>query len=173
MLFPRIRAFCRRGGTARRQRQHRIRRYLPPRRGNTSRWTDRYAAGADRGRPAAGHAARLTERLRADAERAAAQQINHRFEREKLLNEQRQRFINFAAHEFKNPLTAIRSSNSILLEYGERMTEAARRKHHEQIEAQVQRMLDLINDMLSVGRLSEGSVSLDLKRIDSRGSCAP
>lgn len=108
----------------------------------------------------------VTERLRADAERATAQQINHQFEREKLLNEQRQRFINFAAHEFKNPLTAIRSSNSILLEYGERMTEIARRRHHEQIEEQVQRMLDLIGDMLSVGRLNEGSAGISLQHLD-------
>jgi PAS domain S-box-containing protein len=111
----------------------------------------------------------VTERLRADAERATAQQINHQFEREKLLNEQRQRFINFAAHEFKNPLTAIRSSNSILREYGDRMTEVARRKHHEQIEEQVQRMLDLISDMLSVGRLNEGNASVSFQRIDLAG----
>ena len=111
----------------------------------------------------------VTERLRADADRATAQQINNQFEREKLLNEQRQRFINFAAHEFKNPLTAIRSSNSLLLEYGERMTEIARRKHHEQIEEQVQRMLDLISDMLTVGRLNEGSATINLQRLDLAG----
>lgn len=108
----------------------------------------------------------MTERLRADAERALAQQINNQFEREKLLNEQRQRFINFAAHEFKNPLTTIRSSNSMLLEYGERMSEVARRKHHQQIEEQVQRMLDLISDMLSVGRMNEGNVGINLQQIE-------
>lgn len=111
----------------------------------------------------------VTERLRADAERATAQQLNHQFEREKLLNEQRQRFINFAAHEFKNPLTAIRSSNSLLLEFGDRMTEPVRRRHHEQIEEQIQRMLDLISDMLSVGRLNDGRAGIDLKRIDLSG----
>lgn len=108
----------------------------------------------------------VTERMRADAERATAQQLNYQFEREKVLNEQRQRFINFAAHEFQNPLTTIRSSNAMLLEYGERMTEAARRKHHEQIEHQIQRMLDLIRDMLTVGRLNEGSAAIDRKVLD-------
>lgn len=111
----------------------------------------------------------VTERLRADAERATAQQLNHQFEREKLLNEQRQRFINFAAHEFKNPLTGIRSSNSLLLEYGDRMTDVARRRHHEQIEEQVQRMLDLISDMLSVGRLNQGSAGITLGHLDLAG----
>lgn len=107
-----------------------------------------------------------TERMRADAERASAAQLNNQFEREKLLNEQRQRFINFAAHEFKNPLTAIRSSNATLQEYGSRMSEAARHKHHEQIEAQIQRMLDLIADMLTVGRLNEGATALHLQPVD-------
>ncbi len=108
----------------------------------------------------------VTERLRADAERATVQQLNNQFEREKLLNEQRQRFINFAAHEFKNPMTAIRSSNAMLQEYGERMTDAARRKHHMQIEEQVQRMLDLISDMLTVGRLNEGTTAINRQPVD-------
>lgn len=107
-----------------------------------------------------------TERMRADAERATAAQLNNQFEREKLLNEQRQRFINFAAHEFKNPMTAIRSSNAMLQEYGDHMSEAARRKHHEQIEAQIQKMLDLISDMLTVGRLNEGETALNLQTMD-------
>ncbi len=108
----------------------------------------------------------VTERLRADAERATAQQLNNQFEREKLLNEQRQRFINFAAHEFKNPMTAIWSSNAMLLEYGERMTDAARQKHHKQIEEQIQRMLDLISDMLTVGRLNESATTLVREPVD-------
>lgn len=108
----------------------------------------------------------VTERVRADAERATAQQLNNQFEREKLLNEQRQRFINFAAHEFKNPITAILSSNAMLLEYGERMTDAARQRHHKQIEEQSQRMLDLISDMLTVGKLNEATTALDRDRID-------
>jgi PAS domain S-box-containing protein len=108
----------------------------------------------------------VSERLRADMQREEAQRMRAQFERERLLNDQRQQFINFAVHEFKNPLSAIRSSNATLQEYGDRMTEQARVKHYHTIEAEVQRMLELINDMLTLGKLNAGAAALDLQPLD-------
>ncbi|MBK9126066.1 MAG: hybrid sensor histidine kinase/response regulator [Chloroflexi bacterium] len=108
----------------------------------------------------------VSERLRADLQREEAQRMRGQFERERVLNDQRQQFLNFAVHEFKNPLSAIRSSNATLQEYGERMTEPARQRHYQTIEAEVQRMLELINDMLTLGKLNAGATALDLQQLD-------
>ncbi|MBW7880891.1 MAG: hybrid sensor histidine kinase/response regulator [Anaerolineae bacterium] len=108
----------------------------------------------------------ISERLRADMQREEAQHLRGQFERERLLNDQRQQFLNFAVHEFKNPLSAIRSSNAMLQEYGERMTELTRQRHYQTIEAEVQRMLELINDMLTLGKLNAGVAAIDLQPLD-------
>lgn len=108
----------------------------------------------------------ISDRLRSDMQREDTQRLRAQFERERMLNDQRQQFINFAVHEFKNPLSAIRSSNAMLQEYGERMTELTRQQHYQTIEAEVQRMLDLINDMLTLGKLNAGVAALDLQPMD-------
>lgn len=105
-------------------------------------------------------------RAAAEDERAKAQHLLSELDRERALNEQRSRLVQFATHELKNPLTSIRSSAESLLRYFEKMEEDRRLQHLEIIFSGTSRLLEMINDLLTLGRLDEGISVMTPIRID-------
>lgn len=71
------------------------------------------------------------------------------------------RFVSMASHEFRNPLTTILSSNTLLRDYADRMPPERRLIHMERIESAVNQMLYMLDDMLVIGRVETGTLSLD------------
>ena len=105
-------------------------------------------------------------RVAADIERAVAQRLLIQLDRERALNEQRHRLVQFATHELKNPLTSIRSSAESLLRLYDRLPEDRRLQHLEIIFSGTSRLLHMINDMLTLGRLDEGISLMTPVRLD-------
>jgi len=105
-------------------------------------------------------------RVAADIERAVAQRLLAQLDRERALNEQRHRLVQFATHELKNPLTSIRSSAESLLRFYDRLPEDRRLQHLEIIFSGTSRLLHMINDMLTLGRLDEGISLMTPVRLD-------
>jgi two-component system, sensor histidine kinase and response regulator len=71
------------------------------------------------------------------------------------------RFVSMASHEFRNPLTTILSSNTLLRDYADRMPPERRLIHMERIESAVNQMLYMLDDMLVIGRVETGTLSLE------------
>ncbi len=66
-------------------------------------------------------------------------------------------FIGFVAHELRNPLTTIRGYVQTMLQDEEKtLSEEIKQEFHEAIEADSDRLLDLINELLDVSRLEAG-----------------
>jgi signal transduction histidine kinase len=105
-------------------------------------------------------------RAAAEDERAKAQHLLAELDRERALNEQRNRLVQFATHELKNPLTSIRSSAETLLRYYENMPEDRRIQHLGVIFSSTSRLLEMINDLLTLGRLDEGISAMTPIRLD-------
>lgn len=104
-------------------------------------------------------------RMIAESERATAQRLLAQLDRERALNEQRNRLVQFATHELKNPLTSMMSSAEMLLNR-EDLPPESRRRHAEVMYEGVGRLLNMINDMLTLGRLDEGLSNVTLVRVE-------
>lgn len=85
-----------------------------------------------------------------------------------LLEEREQRMLKaklvaMFSHDFRNPLTTILSSNSLLRDYADRMNEERRRSHLGRIDASVRQLMQMVDDMLLVMQMDSGN--LDFKPV--------
>jgi signal transduction histidine kinase len=106
--------------------------------------------------------ARLYANLRQSMEeRLRLQEALHRQETQRLALEEASRlksdFIGFVAHELKNPLTTIRGYVQTMMADPEHpLPQEVQQEFHEAIEADSDRLLDMINELLDVSRLEAG-----------------
>lgn len=107
----------------------------------------------------------VTERHLADEEmqRALAQ--------EKELSELKSRFISIASHEFRTPLTTILSSAELLEHYSHRWSDAKKLDYLKRIQVAVRHMVDLINDVLVVGKSDAGKQAFEPAPLDLIAFC--
>lgn len=99
----------------------------------------------------------ITERKKAEEEVARA------FEKEKELTELRSQFVMMASHEFRTPLATIRSSLDILRMYLAQTEEGLRSKadkHFVKMQKEIERVGDLMNEILLMGKLEAGKTTL-------------
>jgi signal transduction histidine kinase len=66
------------------------------------------------------------------------------------------RFVSIASHEFRTPLSTIKSSTYLLQKYVSTEEQGKREKHIERIISSVNTLTDILNDFLSVGKIEEG-----------------
>jgi len=90
-------------------------------------------------------------------------ELNDALEKEKELNELKSRFVTTASHEFRTPLSTILSSSYLLEKYNNIDEPVKRGKHIERIKAAVADMKSILEDFLSLGKLEEGIVKVDLR----------
>ena len=95
-------------------------------------------------------------------------ELNVALAEEKELNRLKGNFISMVTHEIRTPLALILGSSEILSRYLERLTPDKRTEHLQTIDAAVQRMSELLEDVLlfskaEAGRMEFNPVELDLK----------
>ncbi len=119
--------------------------------------------------------ARLYDNLRRSMEeRLKLQDALHTQETQRLALEEASRlksdFIGFVAHELRNPLTTIRGTVQTMLADTDHTLDAEIvQEFHEAIEADSDRLLDMINELLDVSRLEAGRpLTLAVKQIEIR-----
>ena len=86
--------------------------------------------------------------------------------KEKELHEMKSRFVTMASHEFRTPLTTILSSVSLISKYLQEEEQGHRDKHIQRIKNSVFSLTEILNDVLSLGKLDEGKVAAQLEEID-------
>jgi two-component system, LuxR family, sensor kinase FixL len=97
-------------------------------------------------------------RLRTEAEENALAAL----EKEKHLNEMKSRFVSMASHEFRTPLSGILTSVSLLTRYTAPEHADKRDKHIATIKTSVHNLTSILNDFLSLDKLEEGKVSVNI-----------
>lgn len=102
----------------------------------------------------------ITVRKKAEDDIMAALQ------KEKELGEIKSRFISIASHEFRTPLGAILSSAFLLEKYQEQTRDERSLKHIERIKSNVNNLIQILNDFLSLGKLEEGKVNCIHEQLD-------
>ncbi|MCA1991613.1 MAG: PAS domain-containing sensor histidine kinase [Coleofasciculus sp. S288] len=102
----------------------------------------------------------ITERKRAEAE------MIRTLERERELRELKSGFISMTSHEFRNPLSSILSSTELLEHYTHTGLEDKHLKHYDRIKAAVQRMTELLDDVLLLGKAESGKLEFNPKPLE-------
>jgi signal transduction histidine kinase len=119
--------------------------------------------------------ARLYDNLRRSLEdRLRLQDELHSQETQRLALEEASRlksdFIGFVAHELRNPLSTIRGYTQTLIADSEHtLDEETKSEFYEAIEADSDRLLDMISELLDVSRLEAGRpLTLTLQQVELR-----
>ena len=92
-------------------------------------------------------------------------------EKEKELNELKSRFVSMASHEFRTPLTTVLSSASLISRYPREDQQPNREKHVNRIKSAVANLTGILNDFLSLSKLEEGRINVNLQMIDLAALC--
>lgn len=96
----------------------------------------------------------ILEKSRDDLENALS--------KEKELSDLKTRFVSMASHEFRTPLSTILSSASLVAKYVLSEEQDKRDKHIQRIRSAVSNLTDILNEFLSIGRLEEGKIQLNI-----------
>ena len=93
------------------------------------------------------------------------EELHLAFEKEKELNELKSGFVTVASHEFRTPLSTILSSAYLLGKYSQVNPDPKMEKHIHRIKGAVEGMKNILEDFLSLGKMEEGLVEIDLERV--------
>jgi len=101
----------------------------------------------------------------------AEEEARKSLEKERELNELKSRFVSIASHEFRTPLSTILSSISLVDQYNERGEPDKATKHSNRIRNSVNHLTGILNDFLSLGKLEEGKIDVNLESVNIQGLC--
>ncbi|MGK7875029.1 MAG: response regulator [Xenococcaceae cyanobacterium] len=99
--------------------------------------------------------ARVENQLRL---KRAEEELKRALEKEKELNELKSRFISMVSHDFRNPLTSINIAVKLLQDYGQTISEKEKLEYLELILSSSNSMLQLLEDLLVIGRADAGKL---------------
>lgn len=92
-------------------------------------------------------------------------------EQQKELNELRSRFVTIASHEFRTPLAIIFSSQELLRDFGDRLPAHERADIFKSIAAGVQRMTNMLDRVLLIGKADAQMLEFKPRLIDLKSLC--
>ena len=100
------------------------------------------------------------------AYRHTADALRMSLSRARELNQLKTRFVSFASHEFRTPLTAIQVTSEVIDKLAERGEMERVQRGTRTIQTSVRRLNDLIDNVLVLGRAESGSLSFQPTQID-------
>lgn len=93
-------------------------------------------------------------------------ELTHSFERLKELDQMKDELVSISSHELRTPITAVKSYLWMALNKTKNELSPKLKKYLERAYESSDRMIRLVNDMLSVSRLDGGRIKLFIKRLD-------
>jgi PAS domain S-box-containing protein len=99
----------------------------------------------------------------------AEEEIRKLLEREMELNDLKSKFVSIASHEFRTPLSSVLSSVALIEQYKEKGELEKIDKHTHRIRSSVNHLTSILNDFLSLGKLEEGKIEIDLQPVNLLG----
>lgn len=89
--------------------------------------------------------------------------LEKNIEEQRRLNLLKSRFVSFASHEFRTPLTTMNSSADLIKRYLELDDKEKILKHVSRVQHSVVYMTSLLNDFLSLDKIDSGFVTLNIQ----------
>lgn len=113
----------------------------------------------------------ITERKLLEQQRIYANSLEVAIEKDREIMRVKEKFVSVVSHEFRTPLAVILSSVEILRRYHEKLTPDNLREKLEGIGVQVQRMVALLEDVLTVTKGNAGQVEFKPEAVDVAYFC--
>ncbi|KYC42170.1 hybrid sensor histidine kinase/response regulator [Scytonema hofmannii PCC 7110] len=107
----------------------------------------------------------ISDRKRAEAE------IRNAWEVERELNDLKSKFVSMVSHEFRNPMTVIRTAVEILETYNKELSDQQKGKYFGQIQTALRQMLQLLDEVLLLGRSDAGKLDYEPAALDLENFC--
>lgn len=108
----------------------------------------------------------ITRAKQAEQERVYAQSLEVELAKERELREFKDRFISLVSHEFRTPLSIIRSSTQILMRYIDKLSPDRIAEKLMGVEEQVTRMFTLMDDVLLISKGSAKKIAFQPELMD-------
>jgi len=110
----------------------------------------------------------LIQKLKIEvAERERAEkELKRLFEKEKELNELKSKFVNLVSHEFRTPLTIIKSSTQMFQKFGEKLNSDEKEYYYRRIIKTVDYLNDLIENSLFIGKNENKNYDMNINHIN-------
>lgn len=81
--------------------------------------------------------------------------------KEKELGEMKSRFVSMASHEFRTPLAIIQASSDLLKHYNHKLSDRKRIEKLDKIQLEVKNMTELLEDVLTIGKIELGKLQIN------------
>lgn len=94
------------------------------------------------------------------------QEMIRALEAERSFNELNKNFVSMVSHEFRTPLTSIYSTAELLLDFGDRFNGEELKKRVQRIYQSSIKMEQLIEDVLTIGKLDSNNTNLQVREVD-------
>ncbi|NEO33968.1 MAG: PAS domain S-box protein [Symploca sp. SIO3C6] len=101
----------------------------------------------------------------------AQEKLRKALEQEKELSELKSRFVSMTSHEFRTPLTTILGSTELLRYYSHKWSEQKKILHYDRIQANVQHMTKMLDDVLLLGKAEAGKLEFKPVALDIVNFC--
>lgn len=98
--------------------------------------------------------------------------ILNAWEQEQELNLLKSSFISMASHEFRTPMTTIRTSVELLQKFDHELTDQKRDDYFERIKAAISQIIHLLDEILLLGSGEAGGLRYQPKPLDLEKFCA-
>jgi len=93
-------------------------------------------------------------------------------EQEKKSSQIKSRFVSLVSHEFRTPLSVINMATELLDGYFDKLTEAERSEHLDEIRSSVERMTQMMNDFLIHGNCASGKMECKPAWVEVKALCS-
>lgn len=97
--------------------------------------------------------------------------LRQALEKERILNEMKTRFVSTVSHEFRTPLATIQATADVLDRYYDRMDSAKRQSQFEKIRTQIQHLIQMLDDVLTLQRSDSVGLRPQWETIDFARLC--
>lgn len=115
----------------------------------------------------------LIEKLKIEIQEreAAEKEAKRMLDKEKELRIMKNQFISMVSHEFRTPLTVIKSASQIVELYAESLSDLEKEDYLKRIINTVDYMTDLIENVIFIGRNENDKIKHDISEIDLKEFC--
>lgn len=114
----------------------------------------------------------ISQRKTAENELLVTQNfLSDALEKQKDLTELKTRFVSMISHEYRTPLTAIANSSYLILKYAEKNDFANINKFTTQINNSIERMTNLLEDVLKISRENNVNFKLEFEKRNIKEFC--